>query len=326
MTRRRYTRRLLLFITPTIWLRSVGKVGSTLRYYLTGLFRELHNKDVFLWAQAIAFKVLVTFVPLVVLGTGLGGKVLQRERPFRFIEALIRDFFPAYQSDQLVRFLGQLQLSAGTLTLIGGIALFLTAMTLFGTLRSVLSNIFREEWHEHRSILRAWAFDFRMVFLVGLLFVLSITITVLMQAANTSGIALLQSYGLSPEWLRAGWRDGFRLIGLILPFLLGIAMFFQLFYFTPKPCPPAPSALTGAFVAAILWEVAKVGFTVYATRVGVFERSWFSALGDTFVLAFAFVFWAYYSGIVLTIGALSTLLHERKHRRVSQTVNLKHNY
>jgi membrane protein len=296
------------------------KVASTLRYYLSGIYRELHNKDIFLWAQAIAFKVLVTFVPLVVLGTGLAGKILQRERPFRYVEALIRDFFPAFQSDQLVRFLSQLQLSAGTLTLIGSIGLILTAVTLFATLRSVLANIFREEWHEHRSLWRAYAFDIRMALQVGLLFVLSITITIMMRTLNASGIEFLQSSGFSPSWLRAGWQDGFRLIGLTLPFLLSIAMFFLLFFFTPKPHPPKRSALTGAFVAALLWELAKIAFTLYATRAGGFQRSWMSALGDTFVLSLAFVFWAYYSGIVLNIGAISTLLHERKHRNGLPTV------
>ena len=295
-------------------MQKLLRYTSIPRYYLSGIFRELHNKDIFLWAQAIAFKVLVTFVPLVVLGTGLAGKILLRERPFKFVETLIRDFFPVYQSEQLVRFLGQLQQASGTLTLIGGAGLALTAITLLATLRAVLANIFREEWHEHRGILRGYLFDLRMAIQVGGLFALSSAITLAMSAVNVSGSSFLQEMGMDAAWLQEGWQGAFIWIGLLLPFLLSMSMFFQLLYFTPIPRPPARSAWTGAFVSAVLWELAKVSFTAYATRTGGFESTWLSALGETFVLIMALVVWAYYSGIVLNIGAISTLLHERKHR------------
>ena len=91
-------------------------------------------------------------------------------------------------------------------------------------------------------------------------------------------------------------------------------MFFMLIYFTPIPNPPPRSGWTGAFVAAMLWEFAKVPFTMYVTRLGSFQDTWLSAFGSTFILILAFILWAYYSGLVLNIGAITTLLHERKHR------------
>ena len=54
---------------------------------------------------------------------------------------------------------------------------------------------------------------------------------------------------------------------------------------------------------------------MYATSFGSFEQTGLAALGDSFVMVIVIVLWAYFSGLVLTMGAITTLLHERKHRK-----------
>ena len=291
------------------------RVLAVPRYYGRGMVRELYEKPVFLWAQAIAFKVLITIVPLVLIGTGIAGSILKRERPFRFLETVIRDFLPAYQSDQIVSFLSQLQDASGTLTLIGIIGLVLTTITLFTTLRTVLAGVFQEEWHESRNLLMGYLFDFRMAIQVGLFFIASTFITIAREALNDSSVEQLRSMGLDYPWLQDGFQNALETFGGILPFILSTFMFFQLIYFTPKPRPPWKSAAIGALFTAVLWEAAKVSFTVYATRFGSFEQSGLAALGDSFVLIIVLVFWAYFSGLVLNLGAITTMLHERKHKK-----------
>lgn len=283
-------------------------------YYARGLYREFVNKTVFLYAQAIAFKALITFVPLVILATGIAGNVMQRERPFSYVEALVRDFLPSYQSEQLMGFVSQLQEASGTLTIIGLGGLAITAITLFTTLRIILSQIFKEEWHRQRSILGGYAFDFRMALQVGLIFTISIAATLVFQGLDASWGVVQRVLGSESIWLEQGWHNVFEWTSVLLPFLLSFAMFFMLFYFVPIPRPPKRSVAIGATVTAILWEAAKYAFAFYATRIGYFDRSWLSALGETFSIVIFIVFWAYYSGMVLIIGALVTLLHERRHR------------
>jgi membrane protein len=285
------------------------------RYYMKGMVKELYNNNVFLWAQAIAFKVLVTIVPLILLGTGLAGALLKRERPFRSVEGLIRDFLPSYQSDQIVSFLSQLQSVSGTLTWIGIAGFAVTAVTLFTTLRTVLANVFAEEWHEHRSLLGGYLFDLRMAVQVGLFFVASTSITLAQRTFDTPSMERLNEWGLDPVLLQEGFRSALDYFGVVLPLLLSTAMFFQLIYFTPLPRPPWRSALSGALFTAILWEAAKIGFSMYATSFGSFEQTGLAALGDSFVMVIVIVLWAYFSGLVLTMGAITTLLHERKHRK-----------
>lgn len=287
---------------------------ATLRFYIGGVFRQLQQKDVFLWAEAIAFKVLIALVPVVLLVTGIFGRVLQSEKPFRYVESIIRDLVPEYGSDRLVLFLGQLQDSSTALTIIGAIGMLLTATTLFTTLRIVLANIFREDWHRSRPMLTGYLFDLRMAIQAGAFLVLSIAVTFVVKAMGPAGIAMAADVGLDPGRLRTSWETLVQGLSLVLPFVLSVGMFFQLFFFTPIPRPPKRSALAGALTGAVLWEAAKSLFTVYATNFGGFEQGALPLLGDTFILIILLVFWAYYSGLVLCIGAIVTLLYQSGYR------------
>lgn len=296
-------------------------------YYANGLYQEISTKNVFLFAQAIAFKVMVTIVPVVILAAGVTGRVFRNDAgSFEQIRTLLEDFLPSYQSDQLLEFMRRLLDASGTFTLVGAIGLLLSALTLATTLRLAVGGAFRQEWHDERSIFGGYAFDLRMVVQVGFFFVLSILLTFAAQSLGSGGTAVFKQLGLDYVWISTGWRRVINALGLVIPFIVTTAMFFQLFYFVPVPHPPNRSALAGALVTAVLWEAAKFGFTFYARYVGRFDRygggatsslgeDGMIALGSGFGLLIAFIFWVYYSGIVLMIGALVASLHER-HRRI----------
>lgn len=288
------------------------------RYYARGLYRELSEKDVFLWAQAIAFKVLVTIVPVVLLAAGIIGQVLRSSQPFNRVASFVRDFLPPEQSEQIIRFLSQLYGASGTITLFGAAGLFLSAWSLFITLRVAVSNAFAQNWSETRSIIGGYLFDARMVVQVGLLFTLTIGVSVFTQSLDPA--LLLKWLGLDyTTWIHQGWQRALRVASFVTPLLISTLMFFQLFYFVPRPHPRKRSALVGSFISAVLWEGAKQGFTFYATYVGGFDRyqsggEGLAALGNVFGLIIAFVFWVYFSAIVLMIGAVIVSLHEDRIR------------
>ncbi len=299
-------------------LTYLTRLHETPRYYGSGLYRQLKEKKIFLWSQAIAFKVLITLVPVIILATGILatgvlGPILEEQESFSTVAAFIQNFLPPDQGDQLIAFLRDFAGVGNTLTLIGGLALLLSAVTLFTTLRVVVSNLFQEDWHEDRSILGGYLFDLRMVGQVGVLFLLSLGLTVAVQSLDATVFKLISQTGLQfmREWI-------VTMMALLVPFLITTVMFFQLFYFVPKPHPPPRSTLFGALFSAILWEAAKSAFTLFAQYAGRFDR--YSSdgaegvLGSTFGLIIAFVFWVYYSGIVLCLGGIMVLLHEKRHR------------
>ena len=305
-----------------------GRFRDSMSYYVGGVYRYAFEKDIFLWAQAIAFKVLITIVPIVILATGIASQVLSRllEDPDAFddVARFMREYMPAFDHrNQLFTFVDKLQDAGNFYTGIGILALIFAAMTLFTTLRIVIGNVFQEEWHRHRSVFGGYLFDIRMAAQVGLLFVLTLGLSFLTTAIQQGGLDVAEAVGLDYVWLQEGWRRTFRFLAYLIPYILSTAMFFQLFYFIPKPHPPKRSALVGAVVTGLLWEVAKLSFTVYATSVGQFDRyivtgaeaeEMISVLGQAFGLIIAFVFWVYYSGLVLAVGALIAVLNEKRVR------------
>ena len=289
---------------------SLRELWAGTKYYSLGLYLELSEKNVFLWAQAIAFKVLVTIVPIVILATGIIGRVLQGRDAFAAVTRFIRELLPGSQSQQLIDFLLQLQDASATIVGIGGLGLFLSAMSLFITLRIAVSNAFEQDWHQQRSLLGGYLFDIRMVLQVGILFILTVGLSVSLPPF-VNDVIIGQVMGGPEQWILWVWERTIWVTGLLLPLFLSTAMFFQLYYLVPKPPPRRRSALAGALLAAILWEAAKQAFTYYATYVGYGTGT--EALGNTFGLIVAFVFWVYFSGVVLMIGAVVASLREHRH-------------
>ncbi len=297
---------------------------EVLSYYFGGVYRHLFEKDIFLWAQAIAFKALITIVPIIILATGILGRILQQEDAFASVSRYIQEYIPSFERSRvLLDFIDRLQEAGTFFTGLGIFALIFAAMTIFTTLRVVIGNVFQEEWHRHRSVVRGYLFDIRMAGQVGLLFLLTVGVSLMTQSIQQGGLEMAQRFGLDYVWLREGWRQAFQWLSILIPYLLSTAMFFQLFYFVPQPHPPKRSALVGALVTGVLWEAAKLTFTFYATSVGRFDRYMvpgmegqeiFRTLGEAFGLIIAFVFWIYYSGVVLVLGALIAVLNEKRMR------------
>lgn len=293
-------------------LRSIAAgVWAGLSYYGEGLYHELFSKQVFLWAQAIAFKALVTFVPIVILTTGLLGRMLEGEQAFRTVAPFLHGVLPESQTEETIKFLAEVRGANTTIISIGGVSLFLSAVSLTNTLRLVVGNAFGQKLHQWRSILGRYAFDARMVLQVGLLFFLTVGLSVVLSPFHEGVIqevdGLLQQFG---------W-GGQQVIRALLPLLFTVLMFFQLYYFVPRPRPRKRSAFVGATVAAVLWEVSKQGFTSYATYVGRFGHSMggsdgFNAVGSTFGLLVALGVWVYLSGVLLVVGATVVVLRERR--------------
>ncbi len=304
---------------------------KTLRDYTRALIQDFQNKEIFLWSQAIAFKVLVTVVPILILVTAIVAFLLQQEQPFEQVASVVQELLPAYQSEQLISFLDQLQAAGTALLGIGVIGLFLSAVTLMTTLRLVIVSVFDEDWHSRRSLIQGYLMDARMVLQIAVFFLLSVALTVFVSNIDTTGARLLSSVGLEYGVFEAGWKRTFQLIGYLLPLLLTILVFAQLYYFLPMPRPSVRGVMIGATIAGIFWEVVKAAFTVYASYVGQFERFAAEApglgrLGEAFGLILFFVFWVYYSGVVFIAGSLITLQYDRReHSNEEQTDGVEAN-
>ncbi|NNE45397.1 MAG: YihY/virulence factor BrkB family protein [Rhodothermales bacterium] len=283
-------------------LQATGSVRS----YTSALWTFLNTRPVFLWAQAIAFKSLVAIIPIAAILMGLLGSALPQ---------LVRDLVPNVQRDWLTQFLESLNQSSSSLTVFGAAGLLFVAVTLFSTVRSVLAGVFEESDRGGLGVLLGYLSDLRMTVQIGLFFSLSLAISFALQAVNISDLSFLSHIGLDRLWIQTGWRRALQIAGLAVPAILSGAVFFQLYYFVPQQTPRKRSALAGAIFAAVLTEMAKVAFAVYASRAGLLTRyaeSGDSGLGDVFGVVIAFVVWAYYSGLIFILGAFVVLIHQSR--------------
>ncbi len=297
------------------------KAVSAPRYYLGGLLRKVATNPVPIWCQAIAFKVLVTLAPLILLATGIFGLILKQENPYERVAVYFRNFLPSVETEPLIQLMQDLQQASGALTILGSITFIFAVITLFGTLRFVISSAMGTDRHVLRSRLQGFGFDFRMALQVGMLFLLSFGVTFAVNTLQVQTTAWGTDAGLDPETLRRGWRFILAATALLVPWAISVTMFMQLYFFIPRPKPPLRSAAIGAAVTAVLFEGAKNGFTLYARYSGQAFRvdpidgnDALGGLQGVFFLILVFVVWAYISGLVLIIGAMVASLHEQRHQ------------
>lgn len=299
-------------------LRRIRRTLSPLGLYLRGIYRRFREDDVFLWAGAIAFKALVTFIPLLTVITGMGGLILRRELTFARVTAFLESFLPTYQNAQVIEWIRQLAVAASTVTIIGAVGLFLTAVTFFSTTRAVIGNVFKRE-SRSRPVWRAYLFDARMAVQISFFFLLSLGLTVVVRSVTPAGLELLRALSIDLSGVAVWGQRLIQSLGWTIPLVVTTAMFFQLFYFIPIPKPSWRSAGLGAGVAGVLWELAKLGFAGLAAQLGYAER--FRGVSEElelaallFGLVLALVLWVYYSALVLIVGAEVGAIYEERHR------------
>ncbi|WP_412068987.1 YihY/virulence factor BrkB family protein [Rubrivirga sp. IMCC43871] len=297
----------------------VRKALTLPQYYGGGLFKVFATEPVFIWAQAIAFKTLVTLLPLLALAAGIFGLVLKQEEPFTTVTEFLRGFLPRDQSDGLVDLVLQLQEASTGLTVFAAVFFLATVITMFSTLRYVVGAAMGESRHQMRSIVGGYLFDLRLAAQVGTLFLLSFAITAGARVLSARSDSMAAQAGLDAGAVSAFTGGLLQLVTLLIPYALTVGMLAQLYYLVPRPRVPLQSAFWGAAAAAVLFEVAKNGFAYYATYVANFDRyagpeEGLGGLGGVFGVILAFVFWVYLSGLILVAGAAVTSLHEKRNR------------
>ena len=290
------------------------------KYYLVGLFKRLQEDEIFLWSSAIAFKVLVAFIPMLMLSTGLIGIVFKmflaegQEDPYQAVVQFIQGFIPQYRRELLIKDVEQMTRQGSTFTIVGGVGLMLLAISFFTTVQSVIGVVFRR-LHQPRSWYRKYLFDVRMILQVGLFFLSSVLLSILIAALQNIGIDTLHQYPDTPDWVFRVWKTlTSGTVSILLPFLVTSLMFFQLYYFIPNPHPHWRSALLGTVFTSSLWETAKNIFTWYAATWNPYSRftGFGSSIGELSLVVFILIFWVYYSGAVFILGGILAALHEER--------------
>lgn len=281
-------------------------MGTVVRIY-----DKLGRDNIFFMAAGLAFSVVTTLIPLLVLlFAGVGFALASSDTATREVVAAVRRFLP-FASEEIIGSLLAIVQSRRTVGAIGLLGLVWVATGVVSSVRTVLNSVF--EVPESRSLLTGKLFDIVMVFVLGVFFLLSVGFTAVFAVLQDYGVEVLGAAGLRTDWLAPALALGGALLVNVLMFML---------LYTTAPARPMPvlPALAGGVVTAVLFEVAKQGFRVYINfaREGTLGPASGSLGAITLLLI-----WIYYSALVFILGAEAAFAIRARGRRSAEQESVR---
>jgi membrane protein len=244
-------------------------------------------------AMALAFKTLLSLAPLLAVIFSLlkGFGVHNRMEPM-----LLELLAPLGEKGKevtayLIGFVDKM--SAGALGSVGLVTLFITVLSLMGTIEDAFNRI----WHVKapRKLARRFS-DYSSVIVVGpVLVVAALTITATLQ----SNIFVQKMISLEPF--------GTLILTLLtfVPYLTLWGAFTFIYAFIPNTRVKLTSALIGGLVAAVLWQTVGWGFTVFVASSGRYY-----AIYSSFAILFLFLLWLHVGWVIVLLGAQVAYAHQ----------------
>jgi membrane protein len=255
--------------------------------------RDFIQNLVNLEAMALAFKTLLSLAPLlaVIFSILKGFGVHNRMEP-AFAEALA----PLGEKGKeitahLIGFVDKM--SAGALGSIGLVTLFITVLSLMGTIEQAFNRI----WHVKapRKLTRKFS-DYLSVILVGpVLVVAALTITATLQSNSfVQKMISLEPFGtVILTFLK------------FVPYFTLWGAFTFLYFFIPNTRVKLTSAVVGGLVAAVLWQTVGWGFTVF-----VASSTRYYAIYSSFAILLLFLLWLHVGWVIVLLGAQVAYAHQ----------------
>ncbi len=287
-----------------------GSRRNRLREFWHRVYQKSAEDNVFFMAGAISYNLLIAVVPLFLLVVGLWGYVLRARYgdPSEVIVRLLENLIPAVGGDidlmaELGGAINGLVASRAGYSVVGSLLFIWLATRLVSTLRSALREVF--DIAADRGILRGKLFDVQFVVVGGILLLLNVVITVILQSVGGWGAGLI---GVPEDFLGTTQR----LLAALLAFGSIWALFALIYWYVPARRIRWRTAWLAATVMALSYEVMKWGFGWYATSVADYR----STYGNLTTLVVLF-FWIYYASVVFILsGEIAQVYTMRKARKV----------
>ncbi len=248
------------------------------------------------FSAAIAYYALLALFPLAVFAVSLAGYLLRGDTQAqeRIIDVIMNNLPLDSQSgrQQLYDQLATVTQGRVGLGLLGLLGTAYSASALFGAVRTALNAVFKVE--RPRPLVQGKLLDLGMTFALGLLFLLSLgltaVITVLLRLSGEffGGLALLMGVLVTLAQF------------LVVPAVMALVCLI-LYKVIPHAAVRWRDAVPGAVLAAVGFEVLKLGFAQYVAHFGNYDAV-YGALGFVIV----FLFFAYLSAQIVLFGATMT--------------------
>ena len=248
--------------------------------------REFNDDDCAHLAAGVAYYALFSLFPLLlgiiaILGVILGSSDVQQN-----IMDRVTDLFPG-SADIVAQNIKGVVASRQAIGVFSIVGFFWSASAIFAAIRRSLNRAWDVE--QERPLLQQKLLEFGMIVGVGILFLLSVGLTI--------------TFRVVWQYVPVGLRvvEGgiiWQVAGNLVPLVWSFIIFALVYRFVPHAKITWSDVWLGALVAAILFEVAKNAFVWYLANFAHYSMV-YGALG----VVIAFMFWAYLSASILLFGA-----------------------
>ncbi len=273
------------------------KIVSTIWLLTVTALRKFFTDGGLMLASALAFNLLLYFIPLSFLMISLlGYTVLDSEQAMNEVRSALKAFLPRSQQ-ALADNLAAVVAGRGLLGFFGFVSFFVFSAFLFGSVRSVLNRVLQVK-HE-RTFVRGIGVDLLLMGLTALLLLLGIVATWSLTVAG----AIMDR---NPSW-GGLLHPGLALLGKVIGVTVTLLLFYILYRFPPAVTMSNRALMIAAVTGTVLFQVAKWGFAWYVA-VAQANIELYGAVG---ALMFLFL-WLYYASVVFIIGAEVGLAFDRR--------------
>jgi membrane protein len=291
----------------------LSRIGWTLRDYAKRVWDNSGEDNIFFLSGGIAFNLLLAVVPFfLLLASGLGYLLNQStDASSAEINDIINRFLPPIpgnrQSPIAAILIGIIK-SRQAIGIYSVIGFIWFSTRLFGTLRSVLADVF--DIDTDRGIVAGKIFDIQITIVSTLLLVVYVGLSTYLALATSRGLLILGEAGLRQDVMGTLEYN----IGQLIALSFITVMFFSLYKFLPNRHIRWQTALIAALFTSFMLEAAK---RVFGSYVGSFNPgSFYSGTAAALVIL---VIWVYYAAMIFILGGEVAQVYElRRMRRVQR--------
>ena len=289
-----------------------ARLGWLLRDYAKRVWDNSGEDNVFFLAGGIAFNILLAAVPFfLLLATGLVYLLNQSpDTTSAEVLQIVDKFLPPHppgDSGPAANILNEVIKRSGALGIYSAIGFIWFSTRLFGSLRTVLAQIF--DIDVDRGIIAGKIFDIEMTLVSSLLLVAYTSLSAYLAIATSRGVLVLADLGLRKELMGQLEYN----LGQLLAFSFIATNFFSLYKFLPHRKIRWRTALIAALFTSVMLEVAKRAFSAYVRSFN--PGSFYSGTVAALVIV---VIWVYYASFIFIIGGEVAQVYELRRVRKMQ--------
>ena len=289
------------------------RVWWSLRDYAKRVWDNAGEDNVFFLTGGIAFNILLAAVPfMLLLLSGLGyllneDTAAASQSVYRFIDNLLPPHTEG-ASSPIHGLLDDVVQARGQVGLIGLLGFIWFSTRLFGSLRTVLAEVFDIE--DTRGIVGGKLFDVQITVVATILFALYTALNALIGIATARSAQQLRETGIEADVI-SNLTTSF---GRAIAFFFLTLMFFALYKYLPSRRIRWQSAALAAVFTGVFFELFKILFTAY---LGSFSPG--SLYTGTLYTIVILVLWVYYSSFFFILGGEVGQVYElRRVRRLQR--------